>query len=163
MQSESKPPKSESIQRELAAEARTELQQPQPDWLRVKELAERAAELSEGGGAAPVPVVRPDVEAARARAEATLAEVRPRVAEADDLRGEDNMARVCLEHAQQSYDRAVAAPSAEAAIDGFRVAVESANAAHDHAIGLRAGGRSKLPTTRKGNLLWGAFGRTKGD
>ena len=162
MKPESKPSDSKSIQRELAAEARSELQQPQPDWLRVKELAERALKLSQDG-AAPVPVVRPDVEVARARAEATLAEVRPIVAAADDLRGEDNMARVYLEHAQQSYDAAVAAPSAEAAIDGFRVAVESANAAHDHAIGMRAGGRSKLPTTRKGNLLWGAFGRTKAD
>src|SRR5437588_10778346 len=107
MKPESKPSDSKSIQRELAAEARSELQQPQPDWLRVKELAERALKLSQDG-AAPVPVVRPDVEVARARAEATLAEVRPIVAAADDLRGEDNMARDCLEHAQQSYDDAVA-------------------------------------------------------
>jgi hypothetical protein len=151
-------PESNSVQRELAAQARAELDQPEPDWLRVKELAERAAELSRAG-AIPARIVRPEVEAARARAEAMLGQVRPIVVEADGLLGEDNMARVCLEHAQQAYDNAVAAETAEVAIDGFRLAEESANAAHEHAMGLRAQAGRKLPDTRAPKLLWGGRGR----
>jgi hypothetical protein len=147
-------PESNNVERELAAQARAELDQAQPDWFRIKELAERGAELSRAG-ATPGRVVRPEVEAARARTEAMLDQVRPIVAEADGLVGEDNMARVCLEHAQQAYDRAVTAQAAEVAIDGFRLAEESANVAHEHAMGLRAQAGRKLPGMRA-TKLWGA-------
>jgi hypothetical protein len=154
--------------RELAAQARTELQRPQPDWFRVTALAERAEQLAHdlvaagttaGAPAPPVRSVRPEVEAARARAAATLDEIRPIVAEADGLFGEDNMARICLEHAEQAYEQAVASQTAQAAIEGFRLAEESANAAHDHAIGLRARAERKPTGKTATNLLWGAFGR----
>ena len=153
-------PESNNVQRELAAQARAELDQPQPDWFRIKEIAERAAELSQAG-ATPARIVRPEVEAARARAEAMLEQVRPIVVEADGLLGEDNMARVCLDHAHEAYDRAVAAETAEVAIDGFRLAEESANAAHEHAMGLRAQAGRKLSGTRAAKLLW-ARGRPEG-
>ena len=147
-----------SIQRELAAQALAELRQAQPDWLRIKEIAERAAALSRAGDA-PVRVVSPEVEVARARAEAALDEIRPVVAEADGLVGEDNMARIYLEHAQKAYDQAVDAPTAQAAMEGFRVAAESANAAHDHALGLRAQAGRKLPGRTAPGLLRGMLGR----
>lgn len=153
--------------RELAAEARTELQQPQPDWFRVSALADRAAQLAHelgvvGGtseASTPVRSVPPDVQAARARAGATLDEIRPIVAETDGLLGEDNMARIYLEHAEEAYQNALTTQSREAAMEGFRLAEESASAAHDHAIGLRARAERKPMGKTAGNLLWGAFGR----
>jgi hypothetical protein len=163
--------------RELAAQARTELQQPQPDWFRVAALAQRVTQMAQELGAVSPPgtaplrgVVRPDVEAARARAEAALGGVRPIVAEADALLGEDNMARICLEHGQQAYDDAVAVqtrlaaaddPEAagQAAIDGFRLAEESAAAAHDHALGLPARAGTQPSARGAAKLLFGAIGR----
>jgi len=162
--------------RELAAQARAELQQPKPDWFRVTGLAERAVQMAPELGAvsrprtAPVAGTRPDVEAARARAEATLAEVRPIVAEADGLRGEDNMARVCLEHAQQTYDDAVADQAqlagaddpdtaAKTAIDRFRLAEESAGAAREHAVALRERAATRPSDKVAARSLWGAIGR----
>ena len=162
--------------RELAAQARAELQQPEPDWFRVTALAEHVVQMAQELGAvsrpriAPARSVRPDVETARAHAEATLAEVRPIVAEADGLRGEDNMARVCLEHAQQAYDDAVAAQSGRAgahdpdvaartAIDGFRLAAESASAAREHAVGLRERAATRPAGKAVARSLWGAIGR----
>jgi hypothetical protein len=145
-------------QRELVAQARAELEKPQPNWPLIKELAERAAQPVRADGA-PVAVVRPEVEAARLRAESALAKVRPIVAEADGLLGVDNMARVYLDHAEQAFESAVAAPTAHAAIDGFRLAEESANAAHEHAIGLRAQAGRKLTGLKAGKLLWRARGR----
>jgi hypothetical protein len=145
-------------QRELVAQARAELEKPEPNWLLIRELAEQATEPVQADGA-PVAVVRPEVEAARVRAEGALDEVRPIVAEADGLLGTDNMARVYLDHAEQAYDKAVAEPTAHAAIDGFRLAEESANAAHEHAIGLRAQAGRKLTGMRAGKLLWRARGR----
>jgi hypothetical protein len=142
-------------QRELVAQARAELEKPQPNWLLIKELAERATQPMQADGT-PVAVVRPEVEAARLRAESALAEVRPIVAEADGLLGVDNMARVYLDHAEQAFENAVAAPTAHAAIDGFRLAEESANAAHEHAIGLRAQAGRKLTGLKAGKLLWRA-------
>jgi hypothetical protein len=158
--------------RELAAQARAELQQPKPDWFRVTALAERAVQMAQELGAvsrpltAPVASTRPDVEAARSRAEATLAEVRPIVAEADGLRGEDNMARVCLEHAQQTYDDAVAAQArlagaddpdtaAKTAIDRFRLAEESAGAAREHAVSLRERAATRPSDKVAARSLWG--------
>jgi hypothetical protein len=164
--------------RELAAQARNELQQPRPDWFRVTALAERAAQMAQDlggwsvsrGDATPLPSVRPDVEAARVRAHATIEEVRPIVAEADLLFGEDNMALVCLEHALRTYEDAVTAQTrlataedpdaaARVAMDGFGLAEESATAAREHAIGLRERVGNKRSGKTAASLLWGALGR----
>lgn len=147
-----------SVQQQLADEVRVELERPQPDWLRIKEISERAVELLRTG-AAPARSDRPEVEAVRARAEATLEEVRPIVAEADVLVGADNMARVFLDHAHKAFDDAVAAPTLQAALDGFRLAGESANAAQEHALGLRAQAERKLSGSKAGKLSWGARSR----
>jgi hypothetical protein len=88
-----------------------------------------------------------------------LDEIRPIVAETDGLLGEDNMARVCLDHARKAYEDAIAAETAQAAIDGFRLAQESASAAHDYAIGLRPQAGRNLPGKTAANLLWGVLGR----
>jgi hypothetical protein len=149
--------------RELASEARTELEQQKPDWFRVTALAERATELAReldsDRARAPVRGLTPEVEAARAHVEAMLDEIRPIVAETDGLLGEDNMARVCLDHARKAYEDAIAAETAQAAIDGFRLAQESASAAHDYAIGLRPQAGRNLPGKTAANLLWGVLGR----
>jgi hypothetical protein len=146
-----------STERELVAHVRAELERSQPDWLRIAALAERALQLAEKPGSPRVSTsrLRPDVEDARARADAALDEVRPIVVEADALVGADNMARVCLEHAEESYRGAVAAATDEAALDGFRLATESANAALDHAVGLRAQAPKRLRGEKAGNLLRG--------
>jgi hypothetical protein len=161
--------------RELAAQARTEIEQPRPDWFRATALAKRASQMAQELGAprsqSPVPAEssRPDVEAARARAEAALTDVRPLVTEADGLLTEDNMARVCLERGQEAYDKAVAVQTrlavaddpdaaAQTAIDGFHVAEESAAAAHEHAIGLRARDGTRPSGKTAARLLWGAIG-----
>jgi hypothetical protein len=150
MQSESKHP--------LIAQVRAELDRSEPDWLRIAALAERAAQLAGGTVAAPVGIAA-ELEPARARAEAMLEEVRPIVAETDGLLGGDNMARVCLDHAQQAYEDALAAQTTEAALDGFRLAQESAGAAHDYAITLRAQAGRKLPGQTAANRLLGMLGR----
>jgi multidrug resistance efflux pump len=158
---EPQPSSNESSQRELVAQARAELERPEPDWLRVKALAERGAELSQPG-TTPVRGVGPEVEAARAQARGTLEQIRPIVAEADDVLGEDNMARAYLDHAQQAYDNAVAALTERAAIDGFRLARESADAAHEHALALRAQTGRKLTPKKAASPFWGVFSRPAG-
>jgi hypothetical protein len=70
------------------------------------------------------------------------------------------MARAYLDHAQQAFDRAAAASTTEAAIEGFRLLEESANAAHEHALALRAQTGRKLQVKRSASPFWGVFSRS---
>ena len=80
------------------------------------------------------------------------------------------MARVCLEHAQQTYDDAVADQAqlagaddpdtaAKTAIDRFRLAEESAGAAREHAVALRERAATRPSDKVAARSLWGAIGR----
>jgi hypothetical protein len=148
-------------ERELVAQVRAELDRSEPDWLRIAALTAQAAKLKGLAVASAVAAggVGSRVDEARARAAATLEEVRPVVAETDGLLADDNMARLYLDHAEEAYEKAVAAEAVDAAIDGFRVAVEAANAAHDHAGALRAQAMRKPPGQKAAGVFKGMLGR----
>jgi hypothetical protein len=157
--------------RELAADARKEIEQARPDWFRAIALAQRAKEVvqelplhtdREQGDAAT------GVEHARARAELALAQARTLLASADNrLTGMDNMTSLFLDRGEYAYRQGVALqeqlPGAEdpealahAAIDGFRLAEDAAAAVQEHAFGLRGVDGSKRSGTVTAAVVWGA-------
>lgn len=165
--------------RELAADARKEIEQPRPDWFRAIALANRAVDVvrelplrasehedaaaSTGGGG-------PNVEHARLRAEAALAAARNFLTTSDDpLTGMDNMTSLFLERGEYAYEKAVALQKqladaddpdaiAHAAMDGFRLAEDAAAAVQEHALGLRLIDGSKRSGGVTAKVVWGSLG-----
>jgi len=163
--------------RDLAAQARKEIEQQRPDWFRATSLAERAADMAQELASIRKPRTTivgdsgAGVEPARARAEAALATVRPLVTEADGLLSEDNMARVCLERGEEAYRKALQLQkrlataddpdaAARTAVGGFHVAEEAAAAAHEHALGLRSNDGTRPSGKTAAKVLWGAIDAT---
>jgi hypothetical protein len=162
--------------RDLAKDARKELEQPRPDWFRTISLAKRALDVVQELEATRPPAAEKsapephaNVEVARVRAEAALAEARPLATIAGGPFGMDNMTSLFLERGEYAYTKAVALQKqladsddpealAHAAIDGFRLAEDAAAAAQEHALGLRDmdGAKSSARTTV--NVVWGTFG-----
>jgi hypothetical protein len=161
--------------RELAGEARKEIEQTRPDWFRAIALAKRAADVVQelpirpDHVAKPIPEAHTDVELARQRAEAALADARGLVATADHpLTGMDNMTSVFLERGEYVYAKAVALQKeltgavdpeavAHAAIDGFRLAEDAAAALQEHALGLRLVDGSKRSGSVTATVVWGSI------
>jgi hypothetical protein len=159
--------------RELSAQARSELEQPRPDWLQARSLAKRALEVVRelvparvGSGLALA--TDAEVEGARRAAEASLTEVSSLVAAVEGLAGAENMASLCLERGDFAYSKGLELqrelagaedPDAvkRAAIESFRLAAEAAAAAEGHALRLQAqhGGDGRTPR-------WGKFGTAYG-
>jgi chromosome segregation ATPase len=162
--------------RELASDARKELEQPRPDWFRTISLAKRATDVVEELDAARAPTMEKgptdphgNVELARARAEAALAEARPLATIADGPFGMDNMTSLFLERGEDAYAKAVALqrqlgdaddPEAltHAVLDGFRLAEDAAAAAQEHALGLRDMDGTKSSGRTTVSVVWGTFG-----
>jgi hypothetical protein len=153
--------------RELAQDARKELEQDRPDWFRARSLAKRATDVVEE--LAPAREQKQDVELARASAEAALANVGQLLASADGLLGMDNMTSVFVEEGEFAYKKALAllkqldeAENPEelvhAALDGFRRAEDAAAAAHEHAVGLRQLDGTKTSSHTTITVLWGRLG-----
>jgi hypothetical protein len=160
--------------RELAGQARTELAQARPDWFRVLSLANRALEVVRELAPAPTRelVVR-EVQAAggneavgsaRRAAEAALAEARPLVRALEERAGAENMASLCLESGEFAFSKGAALESeiasaeneaavAGAAIESYKLAVDAAEAAQEHAVFLGGRRGSGTPGPR-----WGRFG-----
>ena len=152
----------------LAKEARAELGEARPDWLHATSLAKRSHELVgelSAARAVPAPVVSSGgaVESARRAAESAVAEAVPLVGSLAKRTGNDNMAALYLERAQNAYadgvehqadsDGASDPHSAtQAALESFQIAVDAAKAAEEHARQLGAGA-DRRPTPR-----WGRFG-----
>lgn len=167
-------PKDEIVRRasELAQDARAELGEARPDWLRVTSLAKRSLQLAgelTAVSQVPPPAVSSGgaVESARSAAESAVAEVAPLVGAAAKRTGGENMAVLYLERAQTAYAEGVAhqaeiaggrdpGDATRAALESFRIAVEAAKAAEEHAR-LLGGGTSPRPTPR-----WGRFGTALG-
>jgi hypothetical protein len=161
--------------RDLAKDARKELEQPRPDWFRTISLAKRALdvvqELEATRPQTAEATVGPfgNVELARVRAEAALAEARPVAVIADGPFGLDNMTSLFLERGEYAYAKAVALQKqladaddpeglAHAAIDGFRLAEDAAAAAQEHALGLRDMDGAKSSGRTTVSVVWGTFG-----
>jgi hypothetical protein len=160
--------------RDLAADARKELDQERPDWFRAMALARRATEVLHEVSIRPAqtekgPVAQAAVELARARAEAALAEARPLVTAADGPMGLDNMTSLFVDRGEYVYAKAVALQKqladaedpdavAHAAIDGFRLAEDAAAAAQEHALGLRNVDGTKSSGKATVTVLWGSLG-----
>ena len=160
--------------RELAADARKELEQTRPDWFRAIALAKRAADVVQelpirpDQEPAPIADAHMDVELARRRAEAALAEARGLVTTVDvPLTGMDNMTSLFLERGEYVYAKAVALQKqlsgavdpdavAHAALDGFRLAEDAAAAVQEHALGLRMVDGSKRSGSVTATVLWGS-------
>jgi hypothetical protein len=162
--------------RDLAQEARKELEQQRPDWFRTISLAKRALDVvqelqatrpSEAEESAPDQ--HGNVELARRRAEAALAEARPLATIADGALGVDTMTSLFLERGEHAYSMAVALQKqlgdaedpdalAHAAIDGFRLAEDAAAAAQEHALGLRGVDGHKSSGRTTVSVVWGTFG-----
>jgi hypothetical protein len=157
---------------ELAKKARAELAEPRPDWLHATSLAKRSLELVGELTAAPevpAPAVSSGgaVEGARSAAESAVAQVVPLVGAAAERTGGDNMAVLYLERARTAYADGVEhqagiaggpdpGDATRAALESFRIAVEAAKAAEEHAL-LLGGGTTPRPTPR-----WGRFGTAFG-
>jgi len=156
--------------RELAAQARTELGQPRPDWFRVLSLANRAVEVARGFTPAPataevMPSAANDaVESARRAAESALTAVTSLVGSIEDRAGAENMASLYLERGEFAYSKGVALQKqiagaedpdeiARAAMESFQLAVDAGDAAQEHALRLRGPLAGENPTPR-----WGKFG-----
>jgi hypothetical protein len=161
--------------RDLAKEARKELDQPRPDWFRTISLAKRAMDVvQELEATRPQRAEGPadsfgNVELARARAEAALADARPVAMIADGPFGMDNMTSLFLERGEYAYSKAVALQKqlggaddpnalAHAAIDGFRLAEDAAAAAQEHALGLREVDGTKSSGRTTVSVVWGTLG-----
>ena len=153
---------------ELAREARAQLGEARPDWLRATSLAQRSLQLAGELRAAPQQVPTPAVssggavESARSAAESAVAEVAPLVGAAAERTGGDNMAVLYLERARTAYADGVEhqagiaggpdpGDATRAALESFRIAVEAAKAAEEQALLLR-GGATPRPTPRWGRL-----------
>jgi hypothetical protein len=164
--------------RELARDARRELEQARPDWFRALALAKRASDVV--NELTPAPLLereaptrsRPDVELARAHAEAALAEVRAIVATVKGFDTADSMTSVFLDRGEYAYAKAVALQKqldgaddpdalAHAALDGFRLAEDAAAAAHEHVLGLRTVDGAKAARQTTVTVLWGKFGEAR--
>jgi hypothetical protein len=161
--------------RDLAKEARKELDQPRPDWFRTISLAKRAMDVvQELEATQPQTPEGPvdsfgNVELARARAEAALAAARPVAMIADGPLGMDNMTSLFLERGEYAYSKAVALQKqlggaddpevlAHAAIGGFRLAEDAAAAAQEHALGLREMDGNKSSGRTTVSIVWGTLG-----
>jgi hypothetical protein len=162
--------------RGLAKDARKELEQPRPDWFRTISLAKRALDVVQELEATRPPAAEKDppdrhgnVELARLRAEAALAEARPLATTADGALGMDTMTSLFLERGEHAYSMAVALQKqlgeaedpdalAHAAIDGFRLAEDAAAAAQEHALGLRGVDGHKSSGRTTVSVVWGTLG-----
>jgi len=109
-----------------------------------------------------------DVELARRRAAAALADARGLATTVDDpLTGMANMTSLFLERGEYVYAKAVALQKqlagavdpdavAHAALDGFRLAEDAAAAVQEHALGLRMVDGSKRSGSVTATVLWGS-------
>ena len=159
--------------RELSAQARSELQQPRPDWLHARSLAKRALEvvrelMPAGAGSALAAATDAEVEAARRGAEESLTEVSSLVAAVEGPAGAENMASLCLERGDFAYSKGLELQRElagaddpdtvkRAAMESFGLATEAAAAAEEHALRLQSqhGGDGRTPR-------WGKFGTAFG-
>jgi chromosome segregation ATPase len=157
---------------EIVRDARKELEQGRPDWFRVLALANRASDVvHELAPSRPTESEaptgsHPNVELARARAEAALAEARTIVTMIEGAVGPDNVTSLFLDRGEAAYAKAVALekqiaaaedPEAlmHAVLDGFRLAEDAAAAAHEHALGLRGIDGTKSSSHTTVTVLWG--------